>query len=221
LVYDAYPELRQIIPLSRPSPGVSTAYFLLAFNTAVQGLDSSNAYHVAHDGTDHATIEAYYGGDNWWQVIVGGLTGSGSFTLSLRLDGGVRSLEELPLRNTLVSSPVVFYENYWDGGAAGRHALDANGDGRISLSELLRLIQFYNSGGLHCADPTADFDDSFEPGEKANARNCPPHSSDYGPQDWRISLSELLRAVQFYNAGGYHPCPGASEDGFCVGPAPE
>ena len=47
---------------------------------------------------------------------------------------------------------------------------------------------------------------------------CVPHSSDYAPQDWSIGIIELMRLIQFYNLGGYHPCPeAATEDGFCPG----
>ncbi len=45
---------------------------------------------------------------------------------------------------------------------------------------------------------------------------CAYHSSDYAPQDWAISITELLRVVQFYNAGAYHRCD-HGEDGFCPG----
>ncbi|MBI2435793.1 MAG: hypothetical protein HYV26_23300, partial [Candidatus Hydrogenedentes bacterium] len=45
---------------------------------------------------------------------------------------------------------------------------------------------------------------------------CLPHDSDYQPQDWVVGLSELMRAVQFFNARGYHPCA-EGEDGFCPG----
>jgi len=43
----------------------------------------------------------------------------------------------------------------------------------------------------------------------------PPHSADQDG-DWKISLSELLRVIQFFNMGGYHPCPDG-EDGYCPG----
>ena len=39
---------------------------------------------------------------------------------------------------------------------------------------------------------------------------------DYSPTDWRISLSELLRLIQLYTLGGYHPCEDG-EDGYCPG----
>jgi hypothetical protein len=97
---------------------------------------------------------------------------------------------------------------------------DQNRDGVISLSELLRVIQFFNSGGYHCAMPPESSEDGYVPGASAVALACIPHSSDYSPQDWRISLSELLRLIQFFNSGGYRHCPEAnppSEDGFCPG----
>ena len=87
--------------------------------------------------------------------------------------------------------------------------------GVIKLEELLRVIQFYNSGGYHCEACTED-DYAAEPGDTS----CRPHDADYNPQDWHIGLSELLRVIQFYNSGAYCPCPGAgTEDGFCPGQA--
>jgi hypothetical protein len=95
---------------------------------------------------------------------------------------------------------------------------DQDQDNQISLSELLRVIQFYNSmrgpyPGFHC---NCDSEDGFDP--RYGVRTCAPHTSDYNPQDWQISLGELLRLIQFFNSSGYHACPDtASEDGFCVG----
>ena len=92
-------------------------------------------------------------------------------------------------------------------------------DYQISLSELLRVIQFYNSGALHCAVPPDDTEDGYVPGI-GEALDCCPHSSDYAPTgpDWKIALTELLRLIQFYNSSAYHYCPaGETEDGFCPG----
>lgn len=89
------------------------------------------------------------------------------------------------------------------------HSTDTNGDNKINLSEVLRIVQFYNSASYHCMPGT---EDGFAP--EAGAQDCAPHASDYAPQDWSISLSETLRIIQFYNSAGYHACPG-SEDGFC------
>jgi hypothetical protein len=83
----------------------------------------------------------------------------------------------------------------------------------MNLSEVIRVIAFYNSTGLHCQSGS---EDGYAPGPLGD-KSCAPHSSDYSPQDWAISLSELLRLVQLYNIGSIHPCPN-SEDGFCLGP---
>lgn len=91
-----------------------------------------------------------------------------------------------------------------------RHAIDfMDGDYQISLDELLRAIQFYNSNGFHC-DPNGE--DNFAP--FPGSRNCKRHSADFLIFDWNIDLDELLRLIQFYNSPGYFVCEG-SEDGFC------
>lgn len=95
--------------------------------------------------------------------------------------------------------------------AAQYHSADTNADQQISLSELLRVIQFFNSGGLHCQ---ANTEDGYAPGAGNTA--CVPHSSDYAPQDWTMSVSELLRTIQFFNSGGYHAGCG-TEDRFAPG----
>lgn len=102
-------------------------------------------------------------------------------------------------------------------GEAGFHAADRDFDGALGLSELLRIIQFYNAGGIRCAEAGQASEDGCIASVVGVTTGCSPHSSDYAPQDWSISLEELLRAIQFYNAGGYFYCPGAgTEDGFCV-----
>ena len=95
-----------------------------------------------------------------------------------------------------------------------RHTGDTNGNGMVELNELLRLIQFYNAQGFHCAVEAATTEDGFVPGSEMAAEGCAPHTSDYDPQDWHINLSELLRFIQFFNSGGYFPCAGG-EDHFC------
>lgn len=96
-------------------------------------------------------------------------------------------------------------------GGATIHTADQNADNRIDLSELLRVIQFFNSSGYRCQSGT---EDGYAPG--AGSQTCTPHASDYGPQDWIISLSEVLRLIQFFNLNGYYACEG-TEDGFCPG----
>ncbi|HPO14930.1 MAG TPA: glycosyl hydrolase family 28-related protein [Candidatus Hydrogenedentes bacterium] len=98
-------------------------------------------------------------------------------------------------------------------GESGCHSADQDCDGYVNLSELLRIIQFFNSNGYHCQAGT---EDGFAPGP--GDMICAPHQGDYNPQDWRIALSELLRMIQFFNSGGYHFCPGEdTEDGYCPG----
>ena len=94
-----------------------------------------------------------------------------------------------------------------------KHSADINHDKRIDLSELLRLIQFYNSNAYHCEEKG---EDGYAPG-KSTAIGCEPHDSDYIEQDWEISLSELLRLVQLFNTGGYYDCDASGEDGYCPG----
>jgi hypothetical protein len=94
--------------------------------------------------------------------------------------------------------------------SAGFHSADTNHDWRISIHELLRVIQFYNVGGYHCAAST---EDGFAPGP--GGEGCAPHHGDYNPQDWELSLSEVLRIVQFFNApGGAYHADHDSEDGY-------
>lgn len=95
----------------------------------------------------------------------------------------------------------------------GFHSADPSEDWSISLSELLRVIQFFNSGGYGCQ---TDSEDGFVPGP--GLTDCPSHDSDYGTQDWQIDLSELLRLIQFFNTanGAYHAEVG-TEDGFAPG----
>jgi hypothetical protein len=97
------------------------------------------------------------------------------------------------------------------------HSADQNGDGAINLTELLRVIELFNLHGLHCATPPASTEDGYAPGPGGD-QGCPPHASDYSPQDWQINLTELLRLIQIYNMRGYHACPAdGTEDGYCPG----
>jgi len=106
---------------------------------------------------------------------------------------------------------VVFCFVLSTGAQAQYHSADTLPDYQISLSELLRVIQFFNSEALHCEAGT---EDGYAPG--TGSMECSFHTSDYNPQDWAISLSELLRLIQFFNSGGYHVKAG-TEDGFGAG----
>ena len=106
-----------------------------------------------------------------------------------------------------------------EAGDLSTHSADSTGDSAIDLTELLRVIQIFNSMGFQCAATPGATEDGFLPGVGPN-HVCAAHSGDYegaGP-NWMFSLSELLRMIQFYNVGAYHHCPGTgTEDGFCPG----
>jgi hypothetical protein len=92
------------------------------------------------------------------------------------------------------------------------HSADTDEDHSIALTELTRVIQLFSAGSYFCENGT---EDGFS--VTGSDRSCQPaHDSDYSPQDWTISLSELLRVTQLYSAGTYHiDC--ASEDGLNIG----
>jgi len=103
-------------------------------------------------------------------------------------------------------------------GQGAVHSGDYDQNGVISLTELLRLIQFFNVGGYHC--PAGEItEDGYVPGQDGD-HTCLFHNADTN-EDWSINLGELLRLIQFFNTGGYHYCPDSdppTEDGFCPGP---
>ena len=91
------------------------------------------------------------------------------------------------------------------------HSADENADGQMNLSELLRVVQFYNAEIFHCDETKPD---GYAPG--IGDADCDPHDADYATPLWQISLSELLRMVQLFALGEYEPCAeGESDDGFC------
>ena len=150
------------------------------------------------------------------QLFVDGNIQGRSYILSIRASeagwfsiGGLR--DAYPGMNITVTATDIEGNTSEFGSLA--HRADGNADHMIELDELLRLIQLFNSLTIHC-------DESTEDGYAAGTgdRECEPHTSDYAPSDWHISLLELLRAIQLFNVGGYVPCPDLdTEDGFCPG----
>ncbi len=96
------------------------------------------------------------------------------------------------------------------------HHSDTDGNHVLDLNELLRVVQLYNAKGIKCA--TRLTEDGFDlsttgPGQMS----CVRHTADYNPADNRISLTELLRIVQFFNTKNVRYCPQLNdEDGFCT-----
>ncbi len=108
----------------------------------------------------------------------------------------------------------------------GFHSADIDGNMRLSLSELLRVIELYNTragttrtGRYRLSASTAD---GFDPDTRSLDQEDRPtryHSADFD-HDGRLSLTELLRVIELYNTrsgttrtGGYR-VDGATMDGF-------
>jgi hypothetical protein len=110
------------------------------------------------------------------------------------------------------------------------HTADIDRNGRISLSELTRVIELYNTRngtnrtGFYTLSPVASEDGfAIAPGVSAPVTPSRRHSADSNG-DGAISLPELTRVIELYNyrsgttrTGDYKPLTG-TEDGFAPGP---
>jgi hypothetical protein len=111
------------------------------------------------------------------------------------------------------------------------HSADENQDGKISLLELTRVIELYNThnGTTRTGAYTvqAGTEDGFAPDPTRTAGAAVTlatyHSADEN-HDGKISLLELTRVIELYNyhsgsvrTGQYHAQAG-TEDGFAPGP---
>ncbi|MFM1920860.1 MAG: hypothetical protein RLZZ303_2494 [Candidatus Hydrogenedentota bacterium] len=98
-------------------------------------------------------------------------------------------------------------------GAAQGHSADTTRDWSLSLSELLRVVQLFNVGSYGCAEVSESNLDGYAAG--ASSGICPYHHADYLAPRWKLTLEELLRVIQLYNAGGFGVDCG-SEDGYAI-----
>ena len=102
------------------------------------------------------------------------------------------------------------------------HTADANNDARISLGELLKVIQIYNT--RNGSQRTGAYDASYNPAPGvAPVPPAKPHSADID-RDGAISLMELMRLVDLCmyappagRTGEYH-ADSQGVDGFAPGP---
>jgi hypothetical protein len=101
----------------------------------------------------------------------------------------------------------------------GNITSDTDGDYVLSFPELLRMIQLYNAGGYTCAEVPGATEDSFLPRPPIGSDPiCVKHTLDLDTDfSFQISLSELLRGIQFYTLGGYRNCDQTVDGGdyFC------
>jgi M6 family metalloprotease-like protein len=117
------------------------------------------------------------------------------------------------------------------GPATSRHTADTNGDGKLSLLELTRVIELYNTRNdttrTGCYAVQAGSEDGFAPEptrtSSATVTLASYHSAD-SDKNGKISLLELTRVIELYNyrsgttrTGQYHVQAG-TEDGFAPGP---
>lgn len=94
------------------------------------------------------------------------------------------------------------------------HSADTDQDWRITLGELLRVIQLYNGQGYHWNE---SIEGGYAPGPGAQPEGW-NHLADYD-NDWSIELPELLRIIQLYNSESrYYYVSDRSEDGYMVAP---
>ena len=97
-------------------------------------------------------------------------------------------------------------------GAAGWfHSADTNGNSRIDLGEVVRAIQLYHVP-FGCGPNPGSTEDGYA--VDSSVYDClrwAPGDPDTG---WQLTLEEVMRVIQLYNAGGYAWC-GETEDGFC------
>ncbi len=113
-----------------------------------------------------------------------------------------------------------------------RHSADTNQDFRLSLTELLRVIELYNTRngtvrtGAYAVDEANEEDGFGTAPARPNtevATLTRYHSADIN-RDGRLSLTELLRVIELYNfrsgtvRTGQYRVHAGTEDGFIPGP---
>ena len=101
------------------------------------------------------------------------------------------------------------------------HSGDTSRDRKFSLSELIRMNQLFRETpghDYHC-DPAGGELDGYNAGADVGSQVCTPHSADYAPQDWELSVNEMVRITELFQSTSDHSyCPDAAgEDGFSAG----
>jgi hypothetical protein len=134
---------------------------------------------------------------------------SGRYSFVFRKDGFQRTNVVEDVENPIENFDVLVDPE--DPPAEAIHTGDQNSDSIINLSELLRIVQFYNANVHSCEQGT---EDGYAPGA-SGSQDCGLHAADYRGPFWQVTLAELLRVIQLFNSGGYTYCPGDGEDTYC------
>ncbi len=108
--------------------------------------------------------------------------------------------------------------------ALGYHSADTDGNWRLSLLELTRVIELYNTRDGTTRTGAYYTDATTEDGFAAGTGTITSHHSADTNQDGRLSLLELTRVIELYNTrdgttrtGEYHRTELETEDGFAPG----
>ncbi|WP_221031813.1 hypothetical protein [Actomonas aquatica] len=143
-------------------------------------------------------------------------------------------VEVLRLSGGLLDGDAAFavsFDEITFGGSGAFHSGDYNQDGALDLTELLRIIELYNTrngtvrtGAYAVASASVDgFSSDASRLAESGVALARYHSGDYD-RDGYLSLTELLRVIELYNyregtvrTGEYAPSPD-SVDGFATGP---
>jgi hypothetical protein len=192
------------------------------------------AWSLAADGTSGAQVVPMIGATDlaewtWTTVPMSPI----SFTYRLSVPSnatGAQSISALVLPRVagvqtqilVQPEPLIMYR---------RHAADSNRDGRVSLIELTRVIELYNTRNgttrTGCYKPQTGSEDGFAEEPTRSGGTLPAiasyHSADSN-RDGRINLLELTRLIEFYNyrsgttRTGQYRAQANTEDGFASGP---
>jgi len=172
---------------------------------------------ITGTGPASSTIELFADDDGEGRIYLGSAVtdASGNFSSPLKL-GAFRSMTLTGVAINSFGFSSRFSDPVEIKSPNEAHSADTDANLKFDLSEILRLIQFYNNGAIACASPIGSTEDGYA--TEGSNFDCVPHASDYAPQDWTIGLSELLRAIQIFNVGAYFEClkGGDNQDGFCT-----
>jgi hypothetical protein len=178
--------------------------------------------------------------DLWeWQWSGGGTSGDLSLSFVIQAPENASGPQEFVGSLTRVdsdvpSNQVARPDPLTVGESSVYHTADTNANARLELSELLRVIELYNTrkgsartGRYKASAAAAAALDGFAIDGSRSAEEAPTflrfHNADVN-RDAMIGLSELLRVIELYNTrsgssrtGAYRPSF-ESEDGFAPGP---
>lgn len=223
--------LAVIIPIAVAAP---TAIAGGPYSLSVGGsIILNGASSTAAPGASLVSYDWDVNGDGFFGDLTGAQPMLTSSVFSLPLGEptiALRVTDSLGGTNTAITGLVIL--NAAAGALPNTHSADADENFRISLLELTRVIELYNTRngttrtGCYKVDATGEDGFAPDPARAPGAIVTLPfyHSADSN-HDGKLSLLELTRVIELYNyrsgttrTGQYHVQSG-TEDGFAPGPA--